>query len=271
MKPATYTPGHSQNATEFMARRTIESHGEFFLPYLTPGVAVLDCGCGPGSITLSIANRIGEGRVVGIDFGESQIDRANKSVKEHGILNATFQTADCDSLPFEDASFDCVFSNALLEHLTDPVRALREMLRVLKPGGVIGVSSPDWSGFVLAPPSEALTAAVAAYTTLQSRNGGDVNVGRKLGTHLTSAGFVNCQMSARYEVYPSLPLIGEYLALQLERAGDSTSADTFRSWSQQSGGMFAQCWVSCLAHAPTPNSAFKSASKVRSTIRSLDS
>ncbi len=69
-RSATYTPGHSENATGFMARRTIESHGEFFLPYLSPGVSVLDCGCGPGSITLSIADRIGNGRVVGVDFGE---------------------------------------------------------------------------------------------------------------------------------------------------------------------------------------------------------
>ena len=137
----TYTPGHSANATEFMARRTIESHGEFFLPYLRPGVSVLDCGCGPGSITLSIAQRVGNGRVLGVVFGESQIQRANESAKELGIDNAAFQQADCYSLPFEDESFDRVFSNALMEHLTDPVRAIREMLRVLKPNGVIGVNS----------------------------------------------------------------------------------------------------------------------------------
>ena len=151
------------------------------------------------------------------------------------------------SLPFDDASFERVFSNALMEHLTDPVRAMREMLRVLKPGGVIGVSSPDWGSFLLAPPSAALTAAVAAYTTLQTRNGGDVNVGRKLGSHLSAAGFENCQMSAQYEVYPSLPLIGDYLALQLDCAGDAASAATFRDWSQRPGGLFAQCWVSCIA------------------------
>ncbi len=257
MKTANYTPGHSQNATEFMARRTIESHGEFFLPYLTPGFSVLDCGCGPGSITLSIASRVGNGRVVGVDFGQSQIQRANESAKERGITNAVFQPADCYSLPFEDASFDRVFSNALMEHLTDPVRAMREMLRVHKPGGVIGVNSPDWAGFVLAPPSDALSAAVTAYTTMQTRNGGDVNVGRKLGAHLQSAGFLNCQMSARYEVYPSLPFIGEYLAIQLERSGDSVSAATFRSWSRASGGLFAQCWVSCLAQKPTSTGVLK--------------
>ncbi len=180
MKSTTYTPGHSANATEFMARRTIESHGEFFLLYLMPGVSVLDCGCGPGSITLSIADRIGNGRVVGVDFGDSQIQRAIEAAKERGIRNADFQQADCYSLPFEDASFDRVFSNALMEHLTDPVRALREMLRVLKPGGVIGVSSPDWTGFVLAPPSDVLTTAVAAYTAL-----------RKLATGVTSTWAVN--------------------------------------------------------------------------------
>lgn len=250
MKSATYTPGHSENATEFMARRTIESHGEFFLPYLTPGVSVLDCGCGPRSITLSIARRIGNGRVVGVDFEESQIQRASATAKEHCLSIAAFHQADCYSPPFEDARFDRVFSNALLEHLTDPLRALCEMRRVLKPGGFIGVGSPDWGGFILAPPSDALTAAVSAYTSLQTRNGGDVHVGRKLGTHLASAGFHDGQMSARYEVYSSMPLIGDYLALQLERAADCAAAATFRSWSRQSGGLFAQCWVSCLAQAP---------------------
>ena len=76
MNSKIYTPGHSENATVFMARRTIETHGEFFLQYLTPGISVLDCGCGPGSITLSIGNRIGDGRIVGVDFGETQVQRA---------------------------------------------------------------------------------------------------------------------------------------------------------------------------------------------------
>jgi len=127
---------------------------------------------------------------------------------------------------------------------------LLELLRVLKPGGVIGVCSPDWDGFILSPPSNSLTSAIAAYTNLQSHNGGDVNVGRKLGTHLAAAGFDNCRMSARYEVYPDRKIIGEYLAVQLERAGDNTSAGTFRTWSYQTGGLFAQCWVACVAEKP---------------------
>lgn len=121
------------------------------------------------------------------------------------------------------------------------------MYRVLKPGGIVGLCSPDWGGFVLAPPSPELTSSVAAYTALQSKNGGDVNAGRKLGAHLETAGFDHVQMSARYECYPSLEFIGEYLALQLESKKDGRSAETFRVWSRQKSGMFAQAWISAVA------------------------
>ena len=58
MSKTTYTPGHTQNVTDFMARRSLQSHGEFFLDHLLPGVCVLDCGCGPGTITRGIAQRV---------------------------------------------------------------------------------------------------------------------------------------------------------------------------------------------------------------------
>ena len=162
------------------------------------------------------------------------------------MANVSFMVASCYDLPFEDASFDCVFSHALLEHLAEPHRALTEFHRVLKPGGRIGVCSPDWGGFVLAPESPALNAARDAYTALQSRNGGDVTVGRKLGTYLSEAGFTSIRMSARFESYPSLAFIGDYLAAQLVRAGSVREAETFRVWSQNSEGLFAQAWIAAV-------------------------
>lgn len=144
-----------------------------------------------------------------------------------------------------------VFSHALLEHLGEPARAVAEFSRVLRPGGVLAVCSPDWGGFLLAPPSDELAGAIAAYTSLQTRNGGDVCAGRKLPGLLSEAGCEDIQPLARYEIYESLELIGNYLALQLEGEGESTHASTLREWARCLYGMFAQAWVSCTGRKPT--------------------
>ena len=190
MKAESYTPGYSQNAVDFMSKRSFDSHGEFFSAHLTAGVTVLDCGCGPGSITLGIATRIYPGRVIGVDLSASQIAQASDIAASHSIGNVAFQTADCYFLPLAGDSFDQIFSHALFEHLSDPALAFRELQRVLKPGGIIGVCSPDWGGF-------------------------DVEAGRKLAVHLAATGFEIMHISARYECYPSLQPIAEYLGFNL--------------------------------------------------------
>ncbi len=242
-----YTPGHSRNASDFMLTRTLASHGQFFSEFLAPGLTCLDCGCGPGSITQGIAERVNPGRVIGIDFGASQIARASEAASVLGLTNVSFQTADCHALPFDSASFDRVFSHALFEHLSEPVRAAKELHRVLRNDGMVGVCSPDWGGFIVAPPSLEINDAMESYRNLQRRNGGDVEAGRKLGAHLTAAGFEVLRMSARYECYESLEFIGEYLALQLDRSGAKEAAKAFRAWAGVPGGMFAQAWVSVVA------------------------
>ena len=250
MNQEEYTPGYTTNAVDFMSKRSLESHGAFFIPHLKEGMTVLDCGCGPGSITAGIAERVTHGRVVGVDADESQVSLATESARVQGLGNVEFRVGSAYGLPFPAESFDAVFSHALLEHLREPEQVITEFYRVLKPGCTLGVCSPDWGGFLLSPPSAELAEAVDEYKSLQTANGGDVYVGRKLSRLLENAGFDSIVMRARYEVYESLGFIGEYLARQLVDAGKATQARTLKEWAATSNGMFAQAWVSCTGQKP---------------------
>jgi ubiquinone/menaquinone biosynthesis C-methylase UbiE len=245
-----YTLGYDPRAMKFLVRRTLESHGAFILPFLSPGMQVLDAGCGPGVMTLDLARRLGDGMVVGLDMNEAQVRMGAQAATEEGLANAHFRAGSAYALPFPDASFDLVFSHALLEHLREPQRAMAEFQRVLKPGGVVGVATPDWGGFLFAPPSPALTGAVQAYMDLQQRNGGDVFIGRRLAQLAVEAGFEQVRERARYENYDPLSIIGELLAFQLEDDGQHEHAATLRAWQRTPYGMFSQAWVACTGRKP---------------------
>lgn len=246
----TYTLGYSDTALGFVSRRTLESHGAFFIPCLHPGMRVLDCGCGPGGITLGIAARVDGGSVVGVDMDESQVRlaRANAAMRE--AINVSFRTGSAYALPLADGSFDAVFSHALLEHLSQPVKALREFQRVLRPGGVTGVCAPDWGGFLCSPPTEEIYAALRAHSEIQNRNGGDTLVGRKLLGLMLEAGYIDVKSQARYQNYDDLSDIAGALAVQLEHGGQHAHADSIRAWAKRPVGMFAQAWVSCVGRKP---------------------
>ena len=107
------------------------------LARVEPGEALLDVGCGTGTLALAAKRRVGAtGTVVGIDASPEMIDRARrKAEREHAEV--TFQPAVVEALPFPDASFDVVTSTLMLHHLPRPVReqCVREIRRVLRPGG----------------------------------------------------------------------------------------------------------------------------------------
>jgi len=111
---------------------------------------LLDCGCGLGSITVGLAEVVSPGDVVGIDVERQVLDMAQRSSAERGLGNISFAVADVYHLPFPDASFDAAVAHTLLVHLREPRRALEEIRRVLKPGGVAGVSDPDFGTHVRA-------------------------------------------------------------------------------------------------------------------------
>lgn len=134
-----YAPGYSDRVHEEMARRRADEFAGFFLPYLASGMRLLDVGCGPGSVTLDLAALVAPGEVVGVDIEPQQVERARALAAERGVTNARFERGDAYALPFPDGAFDAVFAHAVLTHLRDPLAALMEFRRVLRPGGVVGI------------------------------------------------------------------------------------------------------------------------------------
>ena len=125
--PKTYTPGYSEPTLRLMLKRTAARHAAFFTPLLHRGMRLLDCGCGPGTITLDLAKLVSPGQVFGIDLEPTQIRSAQQLSKQRQI-DATFSVASIYELPFPDWQFDAVFAHALFEHLREPGRALLEIV-----------------------------------------------------------------------------------------------------------------------------------------------
>lgn len=162
MTTENYTPGWTTTAVDFMRRRTLASHAPFLLPHLRGGVDVLDVGCGPGTITREIAAVVSPGGVTGVDLS---IEQAEESGPIPGTVR--FVEGSAYELPVPDGSVDVLFAHALLEHLARPAEALAEFRRVLRPGGLAALCSPDWGGFILTPPSSAVDDAIDTYTATQ--------------------------------------------------------------------------------------------------------
>lgn len=238
---------HAENPTDFMAERSLASHGAFALPWLTPGMNVLDCGCGPGTITLGLAEAIFPGQVIGIDAQPGPIDQARRLSWGLEQINADFRTANVYELPFADQSFDFIFSHALFEHLARPADALAELNRVLSPGGFLALCSSDWDAMQLTPCPGPVREAIATCRHHLSKYSGSPRAGQLLAPWAREAGFILLEQETRFETSDSTTRTGRLLALHLEQAGEWEYARLLRTWANQPNASFTLAWTHLIA------------------------
>ncbi len=185
-----YTHGyHSSVVSAHSVRRASEA-AAFLLPLLKSPARLLDFGCGPGTITIDLADHLlPEGSVVGIDSSTKVIEQARSTASERQVKNVSFEVNSIYETGYAPASFDAAYAHQVLQHLSEPVKALNEVRRVLVQGGICGVREVDWGTTAVWPQDDRLTRFLDVYRRVANRNGGEPNAGRNLKQWFTDAGF----------------------------------------------------------------------------------
>jgi SAM-dependent methyltransferase len=263
----TYTHGHHESVLRSHEWRTAENSAGYLLGHLGPGQSLLDVGSGPGTITVDLAALVAPGQVVGIDREPDVIARASALGQERGASNLTFATGDVYALDFPDASFDVVHAHQVLQHLTDPGAALREIRRVLRPGGLLAVRDSDYGAFVWTPEDLRLDRWLELYHEITTRNGAEADAGRHLPAWVRAAGFDGIEVTSSTWTFADPESRAWWGGLWADRVLLSAFADqavayglsdreelestaaAWRHWADEPDGLFLVIHVEVLARA----------------------
>jgi len=248
---SSYTIGYQEGALAYMQFRSAERSCAFFRHHVRPASQILDCGCGPGSITVGLARWAPDGQTVGIDRAAEQLDGARTRARALGVKNVAFRQGDIFDLPFADGSFDVVFSQTVLFHIPEREKALAEIKRVLRPGGLVALRDAI-NASIIVWPDDPLVREVGRVVRLGAqRSGGNPDVGRELGALLHSAGFDDVFLTLGFEQPERPEERAEYCSLVagvLE--GDLATLAVSEGWSTAETLVQAVARFRDLAKAP---------------------
>ncbi len=261
-RPDTYTHGHHESVLRSHRWRNAENSAAYLLTHLHPGLDLLDVGCGPGNLTRDLAQRVAPGRVVGLDASPDVISAARADADgdaeaDSGATAVEFRVGDIYALDLEDASFDVVHAHQVLQHLSDPVAALRELRRVARPDGVVAVRDSDYAAMVWAPPDPRLDRWLALYHEVTRHNRAEADAGRFLLGWAQQAGFATVTASTSTWTFADPATRSWWGSLWADRVTESALATqalahgladadeladmaaAFRAWAAAPDGFFA--------------------------------
>jgi len=251
---ATYTHGHHESVLRSHTNRTIANSAGYLRPHLFADARLLDVGAGPGTITMDFAAHVGQ--VTATEIGEAELALSRGLAAERGISNIEFAVEDVHALGFPDDTFDIVHAHQVLQHVADPVQALREMRRVAKPGGVVAARDADYAGFIWFPLLPELDQWLRLYREAARANGGEPDAGRRLLSWARAAGFDDVSATASTWCYATPEerawwggmwadrILESALARQLVDSGMATTtdlqriSDAWRGWADDGDGWF---------------------------------
>jgi SAM-dependent methyltransferase len=164
-------------------------------------MSLLDVGSGPGTITADLAALIAPGRLTAVEATPAALDLTRAEIERRELSNVDFAVGDVHALDLPDDTFDVVHAHQVLQHVADPVKALVEMRRVAKPGGIVGARDGDYAGFTWFPHVPELDEWLALYRRVARANGGEPDAGRRLLSWALAAGFDDVTPSAAVWLY----------------------------------------------------------------------
>jgi SAM-dependent methyltransferase len=254
-----YTHGHAESVLRSHRTRTAANSAGYLLPELRPGLSLLDVGSGPGTITADLAARVAPGRVTALETSKQVLQHTRDEVASRGCTSVDFAVGDVLALDFPAGSFDVVHAHQVLQHIAYPVAALREMVRVCRPGGVVAARDGDYGGFVWYPASPLLDRWNELYHAVARANGGEPDAGRHLLAWARAAGCRDVRAASATWCYGDPAgraqwggmwadrIVDSDIAAQLVTAGLATPAElervaaAWRAWAADPDG-----WISVL-------------------------
>ncbi|GAQ64803.1 class I SAM-dependent methyltransferase [Streptomyces scabiei] len=265
---AVYTHGHHESVLRSHTWRTAANSAAYLLGSLKPDMRILDIGCGPGTITADLAALVPDGRVTGVDQAPGILEQARATAAGRGLGNVDFAVADVHALDFPDDTFGVVHAHQVLQHVGDPVQALREMVRVTRPGGLIAVRDSDYAAMTWFPQSPGMDDWLELYRRVARANGGEPDAGRRLKSWALRAGLSDITATSATWTYATAEERAWWSGLWADRTVASAYAEratrgghatqerlreieaAWREWGRQEDGWFAVLHGEILCRKP---------------------